>query len=105
MDQTNKEKVREVLVEHVGRENAITSTEIGEKADIPNGNGNSNVRNSVRELTNSENDLPIGSCNDGYFIIETYDELCEYTEGLDERICKIRERQKNTRHSFFRRQN
>lgn len=101
MDKTNTEMVREVLINHVGRENAITSTEIGEKADIPNGNGNSNVRSSVRELAMDVEEPPIAACNDGYFVVGSYDELVEYTAGLEERREKLEKRKRNTQHSFF----
>lgn len=103
MEKTNKERVRDVLVEHVGKENAITSTEIGKQADIPNSNGNSNVRKSVRDLVLESNDLPIGSCSEGYFIIDTYEELCDCTADLKQRREKLKERENSIRHSFFKR--
>lgn len=101
MSKTNTEKVREVLLEHVGRESAITSTEIGEEVDIPNGNGNSNVRSSVRELAMDVDEPPIAACNDGYFVISSYDELREYTSVLEKRRRKLDDRRSNTQHSFF----
>lgn len=94
-------ELREVLLDHPGQDNAITSTEIAREMGIADPNGNPVIRGGIRELIKATG-LPIGACNQGYYLIQTPSELRRYLRDLDTRIAGIEQRKQLVREAFER---
>jgi len=87
---TLTDDIQTVLEDHVGPDEAITSSEIIEQVGIDDGNGNPNVRGRITELI--EAGEPIAASPKGYYYIEDEQQLNEYVARLDSRIAGIRKR-------------
>lgn len=92
-------QLRKILSNHRGRENAITSTELAAQIGINDANGNPTTRFEILSLIRLSG-MPIGSCPNGYYIIETSDELREYLDRLDHRIAGIERRKQLVREAY-----
>lgn len=91
VDPEIKAEVRDILTEHRGKDNAITSTDLLEMVDMEDAEGNPRIREVITELI-FEDEVPIASYNKGYFLIEAEEELDEYLEHLEKRIMGHTER-------------
>jgi hypothetical protein len=88
-------EVREILKDHRGVDNAISSAEINERVGIESTDGSQPRTREIIRFLMFEEDMVIGShTGAGYFLIETEDELLDYIEDLDGRIQSIMERRK-----------
>ena len=85
------EDVVELFENHVGRENAITSSEIAEQLGITDGEANPATRELIRD-TIEEEEIPVAAGSRGYYRIRDADELDEYLETLRGREEGIRHR-------------
>lgn len=85
---SKKEAVLDVLEE--GRDNAITSSEIAERLEISEDNGNPVSRGLITELV--EDGHPVIACHNGYFIASDADDVRQYLKDLNSRIQGIEER-------------
>jgi len=84
MTDDTKRKIEELLRDHKGINNPITSREINEKLDdVPVERG-INIRETISELIVEEG-IPVASCSKGYYLIQDEDELEEYVEQLESR--------------------
>lgn len=88
----DQQGLHDILVEHRGPSNAISSTELAETLGIDDGNGNPTTRFGIRDMMR-QTGLPIGACPDGYYVIDDPADLEEYVadlrarkRGIDERI-------------------
>lgn len=86
-----KERVEELILDHRGAEDPISSREINEEIDVDSIGSFPGTREIIRELV-LEDRIPIAATNQGYFVIETEDELAAYVENLEDRILGISER-------------
>ena len=86
-----KEAIKELILEHKGADNPITSREINEEFDLDNIGSFPSTRALVRELVLEEG-IPIAGSSQGYFVIETEEELQDYKDNLESRIMNITER-------------
>jgi hypothetical protein len=96
-----KQRILDVLVVHYGKNQAITVSKIVEMiGEEQTGLTNPVARIAIKEIILDE-DLPIGSCSNGYYIIQTKEELNEYISNLHSRICGIKQRIKAVRKAFI----
>ena len=79
------EKIKSILLQHKGKANAITSKEVSRKMGFPMEDTQVVSRKAIR-ATEKEYGLPLLSCNRGYFIAETDDEMAEYNSNIQSRI-------------------
>lgn len=86
-----KDEVRELLLEHRGSDNPITSREINEIVGLDDIGSFPSTRAVIREIV-MEDRIPIAGSSQGYYVIETEDELEDYIENLENRITNIAER-------------
>lgn len=86
-----RELVKELLLEHRGADNPISSREINERIDKDAVGSFPSTRMLVREIM-VEDQIPIASSNNGYYVIETEGELQDYVDQLESRVLGITER-------------
>ena len=79
------EKIKDILMDHKGKKNAISSKRISEAMGFPMEDTQAVSRQAIWS-TAEEYDLPLVSCNRGYFIAETDDEIEEYNKNIQKRI-------------------
>jgi hypothetical protein len=84
--------IAHVLFTHVGRENAVTSSDIASFLGIDESNGNPVTRGLIRDIT-VKTGVPIASCGEGYFVVADRPELRDYIANLNDRIAGIQRRQ------------
>lgn len=86
-----KEQVKEILLEHRGKDNSITAREINDQIDVDNVGSFPGTRMIIRELC-IEDGIPIAGYNKGYFVIESETELQDYLDNLESRMLGMSER-------------
>lgn len=84
---------------HVGRDNAIHGSELARFVPIKE----TTVRDCIAELRDDPDGPPIGNSADGYFIIDSRDELEHYVGSVNAEIQTKRDRLEATIHAFDRR--
>lgn len=84
--------VAEILVEHRGEENPITSGEIADETGLDSLDSSPRTRGVLRRLTH-EFDFPIASNNQGYFLITERAEARSYLDDLKGRRKGIEQRE------------
>lgn len=87
------DKIWEILLQHKGKSNAITSKEVSRNMGFPMEDTQSVSRKAIWE-TAKKYGLPLVSCNRGYFIAETDDEIAEYNSNIQRRIDGMKETRK-----------
>lgn len=92
-------RIKEILENHVGKENQISSGEIGPEIGIHEDATHVQVRNLIREAIEKLK-LPIGGGNKGYYMIKDKDELRQYTESIDNRINEMQRRKELIEEAF-----
>lgn len=90
-EQDAKEEVKDIILDHRGSDNQISSREINEEIGVDDIGSFPNTRAIIRELILEDN-IPIASGGNGYFVIETEDELKEYIDSLESRMLSIADR-------------
>lgn len=95
-DDDVKSAVKEILLEHRGSSNPISSREISERFGLDDIGSFPNTRAVIRKLVMEEK-LPVASGSQGYYIIETEDELADYLETLEGRMLAIADRKYGVR--------
>lgn len=93
------EKIKDILLQHIGKSNAVTSKEVSKKMGFPMEDTQSVSRKAIWE-TAKEYGLPLVSCNKGYFIAETDDEIDEYNSNIQSRIDGMEETRKMTNKNY-----
>jgi len=96
-DQLNR--IKQILENHVGKENQISSGEIGPQIGIYEDATHVQVRNLIREAIEKLR-LPIGGGNRGYYLIKDEDELRQYLESIDNRINEMQKRKELLEDAF-----
>jgi len=95
------EQIRDILLQHIGKRNAIKSREIAKLVGINRGASSVNIRTKITE-TIGQYMLPIGGNTAvGYYLIENRDELKEYMQSLQRRINNTIERKNLVTTSFY----
>lgn len=78
-------KIRDILLDHRGRNNAIAAKRISEALGFPMEDTQSVSRQAIWD-TAEEYGLPVISCNKGFFIAETDAEMAAYNANYEKRI-------------------
>lgn len=86
------EKIKNILMKHCGRKNAIASKRISEAMGFPMEDTQSVSRQAIWD-TAEEYGLPLISCNKGYFIAQTDEEMAAFNENYEKRIRGMRKTQ------------
>lgn len=79
------EKIEEILIQHKGKANAITSKEISKIIGYPMEDTQAKTRKAIWD-TAKQFGLPLISSNKGFFIAETDDEIEAYNSNIQSRI-------------------
>ena len=92
----NKEKIYDMIYEYllrkaIGHENSVTSREISEELGLDHGWNNFKLRNNVKKMV-EEHNYPIGSCGDGYFIINNALDIEIARQNISYRIESLNKR-------------
>lgn len=77
--------VYELLKQHRGRDDPISSGALADAIGMDVANGHPQIRQLVKRVERKSG-LPIGSCNQGYFWIQTMAEFREHAAGIRQRI-------------------
>lgn len=96
---TVKMDVAETLYRHKGRENAISSAELARQV-LGDEDKASTVRNYIDDVIAAFR-LPIGNCEDGYFVIQDDDEFRQLMEQYESRRQSARERMQALSRAFY----
>lgn len=83
-------KIKEIILGHKGKANAIKSKTIATMVGINEDDTHIGTRSLITKLV--KQGLPIGACDNGYFLIETRKEVDEYGQLLNSRIQEIYDR-------------
>jgi len=83
--------LEDLLLDHVGSDNKITSGEIADELDIDDSGSNPKTRETIRILV-EERQLPVIGSSHGYHVPESADEVEEQVESLQSRAASIQER-------------
>ena len=85
----SRARVRAALERNaVGRENALPGTDLAALTPLKA----TTVRDIIAELRDDPEGPPIGNCSDGYYIINTTDELEDYIQTMKDTIQTKRDR-------------
>lgn len=96
-----RERVKNILIEHRGRKNAIAAKRISEAMGFPMEDTQSVSRQAIWD-TAEEFGLPLISCNKGYFIAQTDKEMEDYNANYEKRISGMRRTQKMANENYER---
>ena len=91
MSDKARERVKEILLEHRGADDPISSREISEILDKREVGSFPETRMLIRDIM-LEDQIPVASSNSGYYVIETEEELKDYVDQLESRILGMSER-------------
>jgi len=92
MSDSERERLKELLLEHRGKQNGIFSSEIAEELDMSDGEARPKTRKKILNLMRREK-LPIAATPyHGYFVPETAEECEEYLDSQRRRAEKNRYR-------------
>lgn len=98
---SDHKRIKDILEQHCGKRNAIASHVISEEIGYPMEATQAVSRKEIH-ATAEEYDLPLLSCNKGFYLAETEEELAEYNENIDSRIHEM-DRKRNLVNDSFRR--
>ncbi len=91
LEEKRTDEIRKILLEHKGRDNAIPANKISKMLEIPEDDTVPTTRKIITKLIIEEG-MPIGAFGNGYFYIETAQELAEYMDYLDQKILQTTNR-------------
>ena len=86
-----RERVKSILLDHRGKDDAISSREISEQLNREEVGSFPETRMLIREIM-LEDQIPIASNNSGYYVVESEEELQDYVDQLEQRILGVSER-------------
>jgi hypothetical protein len=86
-------KIRDILLDHKGNENYISSSQIADMVGVKAGKSNITIRGLIKD-TIYQYGLPVAGGSKGYFLIMTDEELKAYMNNLNSRKQEIDDRLK-----------
>lgn len=95
------EKIRDILLEHRGKSNKITSAQIADLLGIDEDDTHSQTRSLILACAKKYN-LPLAGNRRGYFLMEDEQELESYMNNLNSRISGIEKRKEIISDNFKR---
>lgn len=90
-----------IMQNHIGKKNAITSTELAESIGGPLSDGNPTIRRLIKATCEQYN-LPIVADKYGYYIAETADEIRDYSQNILSRIANMQHNLLIITNNFYR---
>jgi hypothetical protein len=84
-------EIKSILLAHKGKDDPIAASKIGKALGIPENDTVATTRSLITKLIKRDR-IPIGSSENGYYIIQTEDELNEVIHDLNGRILGIYDR-------------
>jgi hypothetical protein len=93
------DEFKELLTDHRGPENAISSGTIADRLDIDDSDSNPRIREAVKVLLD-ERELPVISNANGYYVATAENQIEEEIESLQSRIQSIQQRQQLIRDAW-----
>ena len=98
---SKEEQIRDILLDHLGINNAIKSPKIAEMIGIKPGASNRGIRKLITE-TIRKYKLPVAAhTHKGYFFIENKEEFTNYLSTLDSWIKEIENRKTIIQISYY----
>ncbi len=91
LEEDRLREIKEIILMHKGKENAIPANKIGRALNIPENDTVSTTRKLITKLIKRDK-MPIGASEKGYYIILTEEELNDSTRYLNDRIYGIYDR-------------
>ena len=85
------DQIKKIIIEHKGKANAIPANKIAETIGIKEDATMASTRALILEVLHTS-DLPIGSCDHGYYLIQSQKEYDDVVKTLNARIHGIYER-------------
>jgi len=102
LHEERERKVKEILMKHRGKENAIPASQIAHQIGLDEGETYSETRGLVLGAARKYQ-LPIAATTqNGYYFIETREELADYLLTLDGRIHEIETRKRLIMENYIR---
>ena len=89
--QEDYETVKELLLNHRGKGNEISSRDINDVVELDNVGSFPQTRELVKDIVFQEG-IPVVGGGNGYYVAETEEEVGEYLETLESRILSNAER-------------
>lgn len=96
---TVKLDIAEELYQHRGPENAISSKELAERV-LGDEDRDSTVRNYIDDVIEAFR-LPVGNCEDGYFVIQSDDQFRRLMEQYESRRQSATERMRALSRAYY----
>jgi len=96
------EQIRDILLAHRGKENAIRARDIANQVGIDRGPSSVTIRRKILETIKTYKIPVAGNPALGYFLITNKEELKDYQKSLQSRINKIIERSLIMERLFYR---
>jgi len=93
------ERIKEILLKHRGKKNAIKYREISAIMGYPMEDTQRVCRAKIKQCEKLFG-LPLGSCPDGYYIMQSQEELDEYNADMINRSDEIEKRRKQQNINF-----
>ncbi len=93
------EKIKDILLQHKGKANAITSKQISKAMGFPMEDTQVVSRTAIKE-TEKRFNLPLLSCSKGYFIAENDKEMKAYNANIQRRIDGMKKRRKMANENY-----
>ena len=91
LEEHRLEEIKKILLQHKGKAKAIPSNKIAKMLEIPENDTVATTRSLITKLIKNTC-LPIGSSENGYYIMETEEELNDVIRDLNGRILGIYDR-------------
>lgn len=95
------ERIRDILLMHIGKRNPITSAEIAREIGIVEDDTHAQARALILECA-EKYELALAANNRGYYIISDQQEYDKYMANLDSRSAGIEERKRIITKNFRR---
>ena len=83
-------QIREIILSHKGKARAIKSKTIALRVGIKEDDTHIGTRALITKLV--KEGIPIGACDNGYFLLQTQEEVDEYSQLLNGRMLEIYDR-------------
>jgi hypothetical protein len=99
LSEERTEAIRQILIHHKGKANAINAKEIATQLHIPDNATYGSTRGLIKKVIIAY-ELPIGATQKGFFVIESQQELDEEITKLNKRVVGIRNRAEKVKANY-----
>lgn len=95
-----REKLKTILMEHKGKSNRITSSQIARCLGINEDDTHAKTRSLIFDVA-EEYKIPLAADAKGYYVIATKEEYQDYMNNLDRRIAGIDRRKMIISNNYY----